>query len=256
MLLASPIRYDRWGTRRPKRSLSSFIKRYILQSKPPKTLNTIVYIDGLNLQYSLKNTPYTWLNIKKLVENILDLSLHKIPKIKYFTAFSTKRDYAHRQFIYLKVLKTLSNIEIILGKHKKRQIIGKLIEYDHKLKREVITGKTVKIFKPEEKETDVNIASHIVYDCCKGNIDCIALLSNDTDLKTPLEFVKYRLKKKVIIITPTKRLEKPSDPIYPNKPHIELRKLSKVNLSIEEHHLKNSQFPNLVNGIYKPKGWS
>ena len=240
----------------PKGRFRLLRERDILQSKPSKTLNTTVYIDGLNLQYSLKNTPYTWLNVKGLVENILDLSLHKVSKIKYFTAFSTKRDSAHRQFIYLKVLKTLSDIEIILGKHKKRQIIGKLIEYDHKLKREIITNKTVKIFKPEEKETDVNIASHIIYDCCKGHTDCVVLLSNDTDLKTPLEIVKYKLKKKVIIIPPTKRLEKPGDPIYPNKPHIELRKLSKVNLSIEEHHLKSSQFPNLVNGIYKPKGWS
>ena len=82
------------------------------------------------------------------------------------------------------------------------------------------------------------------------------LLSNDTDLKTPLKFVKYRLKKKVVIITPTTRLDNPDKPICPNKSHIELRKLSNVNLSIEEHHLKNSQFPDVVNGIYKPKNWS
>lgn len=92
-------------------------------------------------------------------------------------------------------MKTLKNIEIIYGKHKKQRIIGKLIKYNPKLNKEFVTNKTVKIFKPEEKETDVNIASHIVYDCCRENIDCIVLLSNDTDLKTPLEIVKYRLKK-------------------------------------------------------------
>ena len=131
-----------------------------------------------------------------------------------------------------------------------------MIKYDSELNKEIITDKTVKIFKPEEKETDVNIASHIIYDVCKENIDCVVLLSNDTDLKTPLNFVKYRLKKKVVVITPTSRLENPDEPICPNKPHIELRKLSKVNLSIEENHLKNSQFSDVVNGIRKPKGWS
>ena len=65
-----------------------------------KPLNTIVYIDGLNLYYSLKGTSYTWLNIKKLIDNVLDPDLHKVLKIKYFTAFSIKRDSAHRQFIY------------------------------------------------------------------------------------------------------------------------------------------------------------
>ena len=227
-----------------------------MQYKSSKPLNTIIYVDGLNLQYSLKKTPYTWLNVKSLIENVLDLSLHKILKVKYFTVFSIKRDQAHRQFFYLKALKTLSDFEIIYGNHKKRHISGKLIKYDSNKNKEFITDKTVKIFKPEEKETDVNIASHIVYDSCKGNIDCIALLSNDTDLKTPLKFAKYKLKKKVVVITPTISLNKPNDPICLNKPHIELRKLSNVNLSIEESHLKTSQFPNMVNGIYRPKGWN
>ena len=76
-----------------------------------------------------------------------------------------------------------------------------------------------------------------------------------TPSKTPLKIVKYRLKKKVVVITPTKELENPGDPIFPNRSHIELRKLSQVNLSIEEHHLKASQFPTIVSGISKPKSW-
>ena len=219
-------------------------------------MNTTIYIDGLNLHYSLDNTPYKWLNVKSLTENILNSSLHKIIKIKYFTAIPTKADSARKHHLYLQSLKTLQNIEIIYGKHKRRRIKGKLIKYDPKLNKEIITDKTVKIFKPEEKETDVNIASHIVYDACKENIDCVVLLSNDTNLKTPLKFVKYRLKKKVVIITPTKRLENPSEPIRSNKSHIELRKLSNANLSIEELHLKDSQFPDVVNGIFRPKDWS
>ena len=198
-----------------------------MQSISSNSLNTIIYIDGLNLHYSLDNTPYKWLNVKTLTESILTSSFHKIVKIKYFTAIPTKADSARKHYLYLQILKTLQNIEIIYGKHKRRRIKGKLIKYDLKLNKEIITNKIVKIFKPEEKETDVNIASHIVYDACKENIGCVVLLSNDTDLKTPLKFVKYRLKKKVVIITPTQRLENPGDPVLANKSHIELRKLSK-----------------------------
>ena len=194
--------------------------------------------------------------MKALIDNILTSSLHKIIKIKYFTAIPTKADTARKHHLYLQALKTLQNIEIVYGKHKRRRIKGKLIKFDLKLNKEIITNQTVKIFKPEEKETDVNIASHIVYDACKENISCVVLLSNDTDLKTPLKFVKYRLKKKVVIITPTKRLDNPDEPICSNKSHIELRKLSNVNLCIEENHLKNSQFPDVVNGISRPKDWS
>ena len=135
-----------------------------------------------------------------LIENILTSSLHNIIKIKYFTAIPTKADSARKHYLYLQVLKKLKNIEIIYGKHKRRRIKGKLIKYDLKLNKEIITDKTVKIFKPEEKETDVNIASHIIYDVCKENVDCVVLLSNDTDLKTPLNFVKYRLKRKLLLL--------------------------------------------------------
>ena len=86
-------------------------------------------------------------------------------------------------------------------------------------------------------------------------MDCIVLLSNDTDLKTPLEIVKYRLKKKVVIITPTKSLDKPDDPILSNRSHVELKKLSTGNLNITEAHLKNSQFPITIGRVSKPKHW-
>ena len=216
-----------------------------MQSKNLKAINTIVYIDGFNLYYSLKKTPYKWLNLKKLIENILDPSLHKILNIKYFTAVPKRADSAQRQSVYIRALKTLQNIEVIYGQFKKRQVKGK----------EVKTNKVITVNKWEEKKSDVNIASYIIYDSCKKNIDCVVLLSNDTDLTTPLELVKYKLKKRIVIITPTKRVENLGDPILPRKSHIELRKLSKVSLSIKEQHLKESQFPNAINRVSKPKSW-
>ena len=96
----------------------------------------------------------------------------------------------------------------------------------------------------EEKETDVNIVTHIIYDCCKENISSIVLLSNDTDLKLPIWFARQKLKKRVIVITPIEM-----------ETHQDLRKISNKTLSLTESHLKNSQFPDVVNGIYKPRSW-
>ena len=104
-----------------------------------------------------------------------------------------KANSAQKHSIYLRALKKLQNIEIILGKFKKRQVKGVLTYYQNK--QYVKQNEIVTVTKWEEKKSDVNISSHIVYDGCKANIDCIALLSNDTDLTTPLEIIKYRLKK-------------------------------------------------------------
>ena len=92
-----------------------------------------------------------------------------------------------------------------------------------------------------------------MYDCCKENISSIALLSNDTDLKLPLWFARKKFKKRVIVITPPEN-RKGSLILKTAQQH--LQKISHKNISLKESHLKNSQFPDIVNGISKPKSWS
>ena len=83
-------------------------------------MKTIVYVDGFNLYYgAVKNTPYKWLNIHRMCDEILG--------IKYFTAKIISRPddpQKHiRQQVYLRALRTLANIEIIYGhysEHPKR----------------------------------------------------------------------------------------------------------------------------------------
>ena len=236
-----------------------FFEVYILKAKD-HLLNTIVYIDGLNLYYSLKNTPYKWLNIKALIETVLDSSWHNIVAIKYFTARvqSTLTDPSKdsRQDIFLQAIQTLQKVEIVYGKFKKRDIKAPLlIKNQEKLKQvQKIMGKSVFQFsKYEEKETDVNIATHIMYDCCKENISSIVLLSNDTDLKLPIWFARKKFKNRVIVITPPEN-RKGSLTLKTAQQH--LQKISHKNISLEEVHFKNNQFPDVVGGISKPKSWS
>ena len=85
---------------------------------------TIIYIDGFNLYYSLKNTPFKWLNLQKLSDFYLSSGQHQITQIKYFTALVKETEKGRlnitRQHIYLRALRTLSNIEIIFGQFKKK----------------------------------------------------------------------------------------------------------------------------------------
>ena len=236
-----------------------FFESNVLESKTSTPLNTIVYIDGFNLYYSLKGTPYKWLNIEMLIDSVLDPSWHNVTQIKYFTA-QVKRKQKDpsnviRQNIYLRAIQTIQKVEIVYGKFKKRHIKALLvIKNPEQLKqiKKIIGKNIIPFFKYEEKETDVNIATHIIYDCCKEDVSSIVLLSNDTDLKLPLWFARKKLKKRVIVITPT---EIKGGVIVPMEAHQDLQKISNKTLSLTEDYLKNSQFPDVIDGMSKPKQW-
>lgn len=101
--------------------------------------------------------------------------------VKYFTALSRHSNQRkERQKKYWAALK-YEGTEVIEGKYS---------VYDGKL---------------TEKQTDVNLATHMVYDCSRNpEVECVALVSNDSDYKLPLEFAKQKLKKKVFLYSPKK----------------------------------------------------
>ncbi len=152
-------------------------------------------------------------------------------------------------------------MEIIKGQFKKRQIKGQLLGPSGMDRKGIIVkilkfilkpfliflklnkGNYVRISKFEEKESDVNIASHILVDCLVQNIDCIILLSNDTDLKTPLMFARNKFRKKIGIISPQKII------------HQDLQKISLFSKNISDELLKKSQFPETVGKVKKPFNW-
>ena len=212
-----------------------------------KKLKTFVYVDGFNLYYRVKQIPHCkWLNIQKLISNILNVRQHDILSIKYFTALVNPPGGPEqfRQKLFLRALKTISNLKIIYGKYKRREVKGFLCEkINGKIKP---TKEKVIVSKYEEKESDVNIASHLLRDSYENKYDCVVLISNDTDLKTPLRFVKS-MSKKIIIITPQ------------GNTHVDLKKLSHYQRKISDNDLKNSLFPYKITDkkgeFFCPKKW-
>ena len=210
---------------------------------------TIVYIDGFNLYYRLKNTPsYKWLNLELLCNFCLESSKHKIIKIKYFTALVKENlqnsSNTTRQQIFLRALRTIPNLEIILGQFKRRQVKGILYNENNKQ----IKDKIVAIEKWEEKETDVNIATHLIEDAyANQNIyECAVLISNDTDLRTPLLRVK-KTKKLVGVISPYKSV------------HTDLIRASHFQKVLPDSILEKCRFPKIMKdaqGTFScPKKW-
>ena len=89
------------------------------------------------------------------------------------------------------------------GFFKKREVKGRLLK---RTSGGIKKGGIVEIEKYEKKESDVNIASHIVWDSAQKNIGCVVLLSNDTDLKTPLRIARKNFGKRIGIIAPLKAM--------------------------------------------------
>ena len=55
--------------------------------------------------------------------------------------------------------------------------------------------KTVRVLKREEKGTDVNLASHLLVDAFENKYKGAVIVSNDSDLFTPMQMIKQSITK-------------------------------------------------------------
>lgn len=160
------------------------------------SLRTIVYIDGFNLYFgSLQGSPHRWLDISKLAHRISkEQNIHsKIVAVKYFTAdiqaklSERGQDSCISQRDYLLALQAhISDIEIIKGKY----FISKAHYYPHG--EPVDFSKKHTVWRAEEKQTDVNIAVHMLCDVIDNKCEQLIIFSNDSDLCPALSAIKER----------------------------------------------------------------
>ena len=206
---------------------------------------SVVYVDGFNLYYgAVKGTPYKWLDISRLVQ--LLLPKNQEVKIKYFTALVNSRphdpDQPHRQQIYLRALKTIPDLEIILGHFLSHEVSMPLANCAPGHQR------YTQVIKTEEKGSDVNIATHLLHDGYQGAYGVAIVMSNDSDLVEAIRIVRNELKKGVIVLNPFK-----------DTPSVELSRVATFVKPIRQGVLAASQFPVSMqdqNGsFHKPPKW-
>lgn len=153
-----------------------------------------VYIDGFNLYFGMREANLDncrWLDIKKLVNNLL--KPHQIlGDIKYYTSrVSNNPDKQKRQSTYLDALAS-TGVKLFYGNYQDGSIECKRCH--HK-------WRTAK-----EKMTDVNIATAIIVDAFKDEYDMAMLISGDSDLTPPIREVHKNFKdKRIFIVFPPKR---------------------------------------------------
>jgi len=174
------------------------------------------------------------------------LPKNTIHQIKYFTALvkprPSNRSKPVRQQIYLRALKTLPNIEIVLGHYLSHPVSMPLADSPGK------KPQYVRVIKTEEKGSDVNLATHLLSDAYENNYDIAVIISNDSDLAAPIKIVANRLKKVVGVLNPHGR--------YPSQ---ELMKHANFFKTVREGILSKCQFPHTLTDehgtFHKPDIW-
>jgi uncharacterized LabA/DUF88 family protein len=168
----------------------------------------IMYVDGFNLyKRRLQGTPYKWLNLRLLAEHLFHDA--EVSGVKYFTARVRHQPHdphvADRQLVYLRALGTEPLVEIHEGVFRMdlvRMPVHPLRIDEH--------GQpvSVRVRRSQEKGSDVNLASHLLLDAWSDRADLFAVVSNDSDLATPLRMVREDLGKRTALVSTAPRVSR------------------------------------------------
>lgn len=137
----------------------------------------IVYIDGFNLYHSiddLKQPHLKWLDVRALAESLLRQG-EALKTVKYFSAFAT---WMPQQYIRHKTY-----VDALIA----RGAIAHLAQFKKKPRKCFSCG--ARWTGHEEKETDVQIAVHMVADALKGEVDRIIVITADTDIGPAIRMI-------------------------------------------------------------------
>lgn len=140
------------------------------------------YIDGFNLYHALLNlgvARYKWLDLFRLSEHFIHPKEEVVEAVFYFSAvaYHLESETVSRHKAYIHALES-KGVTFVEGKFKKKQI-----KYKNKHVGLVLN-------KHEEKETDVNIAIHLLKDALQNKYDRYVLVTNDTDITGAVRMAK------------------------------------------------------------------
>lgn len=178
------------------------------QMSQPTPERVICYIDGFNLYFGLRQANWRrffWLDVCKLAASLVGNN-QVLVATKYFTA---RINGAHptdspqagadreakrlRQALYLDAIGTLPGIDIFEGHY---------LVKERKCKHCKTLG-----YVPEEKMTDVQIATELLADAFLDRFDVAFIVSADSDLVPPIRTIKnhFGATKTIVAAFPPKR---------------------------------------------------
>ena len=186
-----------------------------------------VYVDGLNLYYGGRSlfgrsaSGWRWLDLRQLSERLLARRADwlaqgaLVERVVYCTAFIDGGIHPaehRRQQVYVAALRASGSFDHLEeGRFTARWKTGLLATRDNR-GRPVIhtsrwpvmvqdsTGRNVRdarfmvsYLREEEKATDVNVASHLLFDVLSSRVDAAVVISNDSDLRFPVRLARRRV---------------------------------------------------------------
>lgn len=154
----------------------------------------IFYVDGFNFYFGLKDKKWKkfyWLDMIKFCSAFVKPHQELI-EVNYFSAIPKDDGKHERQDLFFSANVQQEKFKLHLGK------------YLSKNKKCNSCGAKYKIH--EEKETDVRIAIQMVKDVVLDKCDISILISADSDLVPPIEFIReFNPKHKIITYFPPNR---------------------------------------------------
>jgi len=128
---------------------------------------------------------FYWLDFVKFFQHFIGEN-QVLQKVYYFTAPPVQLDKSNRQSELLEANRAInpSKFEVIKGQFYQKQLICKLCKGKYNVY--------------EEKRTDVNIGTRLIGDCHLDIVDTLVLVSADSDLISPLQFIKEHFPTKKI----------------------------------------------------------
>ncbi len=195
-------------------------KKARIKSAPERV---IVYIDGFNLYFGMKEAgygKYKWLNLYQLAQNLLK-SEQTLVSVKYFTSrVSNNPDKQKRQNTFLEALEN-TDVKIFYGHYQRT---------------------TIECFRCgniwpsyNEKMTDVNIATQMLNDAYNNEYDMAMLISGDSDLVPPIKSIHSLYKDKRVFIA-----------FPPKRSNHSMSYVAKGSMVIGRKKISDSQFPDQV----------
>lgn len=141
--------------------------------------------------------------------------------------------------MYLRALRTIPELEIILGQFSQHTVTMPLAATNPQ--------KFAAVIRTDEKGSDVNIAAHLLHDGHRGLYEAAILISDDSDLATPLRMVRGDLGLVTGVLTSKKR------------PSLSLHHHASFYKRIRPGVLAASQFPSTLRDatgtFHKPPSW-
>ena len=190
------------------------------------------YIDGYNLYYGGRGicgrgtAGWRWLDLRRLLTDVVcrESGWGSVEHLHVVFCTARVREAGQSQYdqdAYLRALKRSGSANIIeYGKYVSRCATAPLAVAGRRGRPQItqsawpvqvrnsedhdVPGATfmVSIARREEKGSDVNVAAHLLHDVLTGAVEAAVVVSNDSDLKLPVQIAKERVP--VGVVNPTK----------------------------------------------------